>query len=64
MTGIDESACYRCLYLLNEAKCQAFPDGIPERFLSGEAVHLEVVEGQGGEKVFKERGRVRKKVLK
>ncbi len=35
--------------------CEAYPEGIPKRFLSGEKVHLTVQRDQTGTKVFIEK---------
>lgn len=47
--------CYMCEFYRGFCECEAFPDGIPENFLTGEEFHDKVVEGQEGEFVFEEK---------
>jgi hypothetical protein len=43
------SLCTLCKHKVRgEPRCAAFPDGIPRRFLMGEAVHVKPAEGDGG----------------
>ena len=44
-----KSKCVECKHFNNtNFNCVAFPEVIPDRFLSGDAVHDSVVEGQQG----------------
>jgi hypothetical protein len=47
------SKCAECHHFnMNEYTCEAYPDIIPDRFLSGDKVHLSVQEDQEGTTVF------------
>ena len=47
------SKCALCQHFDSvEMKCQAFPEGIPERFLSGENVHDSIARDQVGPIIF------------
>lgn len=47
------SLCMRCKYFdPSGLSCQAFPDGIPVKYLSGEADHTEIDPDQAGDAVF------------
>ena len=41
-------ACDSCRHLLDNDKCDAFPDGIPEPILTGEHDHTKPYPGDGG----------------
>ena len=43
-------------HLSGTISCNAFPDGIPDKILSGIIVHDELMSGQTGTIVFKEKG--------
>lgn len=48
-----KSKCSRCLHFdVTDFTCLAYPDGIPGNYLSGEAIHDKVDEGQKGDYVF------------
>ena len=48
------SACSRCAHFsIVELNCDAFPDIVPDKFLSGERIHEKVEKGQTGDSVFK-----------
>lgn len=49
----NESLCLSCEYLSLERVdgkviCKAFPDGIPDRFISGKKQHIVPVKGDNG----------------
>ena len=45
---INWNACTYCANYLEDEKCKAFPDGIPNKILAGKNNHLEPVEGDHG----------------
>lgn len=48
-----KSLCPRCKHFdSSRLSCEAFPEGIPERFLSGVAEHRKPVKGQIGDFIF------------
>ena len=47
------SQCARCKHFDNYT-CAAFPDGIPEKLLTGEQKHDKIIPGQTGSTVFEE----------
>jgi len=48
-----KSKCSQCKhFLFAKLTCSAFPDGIPEKFLSGEKVHIKLEIGQSGSEIF------------
>ena len=50
------SVCNKCKHFDSfEYICLAFPNGIPDELLSGEAKHDEVIKGQTGETIFEAR---------
>ena len=48
------SMCPHCIHFDSYLVCPAFPDGIPEIYLSGEDDHLKVDKNQTGTSVFTE----------
>jgi hypothetical protein len=47
------SKCAKCLHFnFSELNCKAFPNGIPEIFLSGKEVHSKVEKNQVGNIIF------------
>lgn len=48
------SICDGCEHRISDGRCEAFPDGIPIKFLLGDELHTEPVPGDGGI-VFKAR---------
>lgn len=48
--------CNTCKHLKG-LKCPAFPNGIPMPYLSGDAEHGQVIQGQQGETVWEAKGR-------
>lgn len=46
----EESKCNNCEWLLDDIDgihvCPAFPDGIPEKYLSGKKIHSKVDDDQ------------------
>lgn len=42
------SLCGLCVHKHDDKTCKAFPDGIPESFLSGDILHTKSVEGDSG----------------
>ena len=49
---IIESVCYNCLNYFYNQVCAAFPDGIPQEFLSGENDHSEKHQSQKNNILF------------
>ncbi|MDL2297440.1 hypothetical protein LJC68_09100 [Bacteroidales bacterium OttesenSCG-928-B11] len=47
------SQCWFCKHFGN-FECPAFPDGIPDKYLSGKRIHDEIDENQVGYTVFTE----------
>ena len=47
--NIYKSLCASCRHYNGEYACAAFPDGIPERFLTGEESHKAIIETRVGE---------------
>lgn len=48
-----KSKCAGCIHFVRlEYACKAFPDGIPDKFLSGKETHNKVVDGQVGKFVL------------
>ena len=45
-----EPLCLGCIWgeTYEWPKCAAYPDGIPEQFISGEKAHIEPEKGDGG----------------
>ena len=48
------SLCDGCKHRTSDERCEAFPSGIPDRFLVGPDLHTEPSDGDGGI-VFKAR---------
>lgn len=47
------SRCSGCAYLdLADFTCNAFPEGIPDKYLTGDDIHNKVVKRQKGDYVF------------
>lgn len=44
--------CNNCKNYIGDLKCLAFPDGIPEKILTGELDHEKPIEGQSNNFVF------------
>ena len=50
VTGdVQISLCVRCKFKLEGAQCEVFPNGIPERILTGEYDHRIPYPGDGGQ---------------
>jgi hypothetical protein len=47
--------CATCEFFIEEQRCQAFPELIPEEFYTSEVDHDHPVEGQVGNYVWKKR---------
>lgn len=47
-SDVIKPLCWECKYLKKGGKCDAFPNGIPEQFLSGEKKHIEPFIGDKG----------------
>lgn len=48
-----KSKCTNCQYFdVTIFICNAFPNGIPSRFLSGTDIHNKIVNSQKGEEIF------------
>ena len=47
------SKCWFCIHFRNY-ECAAFPDGIPDEYLSNKAVHTNIDSNQIGDAVFTE----------
>jgi hypothetical protein len=46
--------CEICKNYIGDLKCFAFPDGIPEKILTGEEDHKKPINGQTNNFVFEE----------
>lgn len=47
------SKCAKCRHFyVMSLTCNAFPDGIPEMFLSGTDIHNKIVNGQKSKEIF------------
>ncbi|MFJ1490510.1 hypothetical protein [Capnocytophaga canis] len=54
--SVYRSKCAFCKYFnKHDYYCKAFPNGIPDEYLSGESVHNKVDSRQVGESVFIEK---------
>lgn len=50
---IYKSLCTTCVYFDSfNYRCEAFPKGIPDKYLTGEAEHLQIDPEQVGETVY------------
>lgn len=47
-----KSLCANCRHYDGEFGCSAFPNGIPEHFLTGDKRHTTITENQTGDDVF------------
>jgi hypothetical protein len=53
--NIYKSKCHKCKYFEEwDFFCQAFPNGIPDKYLSGDKFHTQNDKDQVGETVFTE----------
>ena len=46
------SKCLNCNYYFGDGKCEAFPDGIPDKILDNSVEHNKVMEEQIGDYIF------------
>lgn len=55
LLNMYKSKCCNCRHFQKwDFFCEAFPDGVPDKYLSGEDAHTQVVSGQTGSTVFTE----------
>lgn len=54
---IEKIKCTMCQHYLGKLQCKAFPDGILEEIASNKKEHNQIIVGQKGNYVFKEKER-------